>query len=242
MPTLQGKVAVITGGSSGIGLATAKRFAQEGARVYIVGRRLAELESAVATIGERAEAIQCDVTVPADLDRLFTTVKSKAGQLDVLVASSGTSEYALLGSMTEEHFDKLFDLNVRGLVFTVQRGLELMNAGSSIVVIGSIAGSVGNVGYGTYSATKAAVRSYVRTWSKELAGRNIRVNAVSPGPTDTPLFAEASDEVRRHLTSLIPMNRLGEPEEVANAALFFASSESSYVTGAELLVDGGMIA
>jgi NAD(P)-dependent dehydrogenase (short-subunit alcohol dehydrogenase family) len=239
---LEGKTAVVTGGNSGIGLAIARRLADEGAHVFVTGRRQAQLDQAVSSIGGRIEAVQCDVTRTDDLDRLFDVIREKVDRLDILVASSGIGEFATLDTTTEEHFDKLFSVNVRGLVFTVQRAAQHMADGGSIVLLGSIAGSVGNPGYGTYSATKAAVRSYARTWSKELAGRGIRVNTVSPGPIDTPMFDNVSDEVRRALTSQIPMNRMGLPEEVATTALFLASADSTFVTGAELCVDGGMTA
>ena len=237
---LEGKTAVITGGNSGIGLAIARRFAGEGAYVFITGRRQAQLDEAIALVGGRVEAVQGDVTRASDLDRLFDTVKAKAGRLDILVTSSGVSEFATLDSTTEDHFDNTFNVNVRGMVFTVQRAVRHMASGSTIVLVGSIAGSIGNPGYGTYSATKAAVRSYARTWTSELAGRGIRVNTLSPGPIDTPMFDGVSDEVRRSLTNQIPFRRLGQPEEVANAALFLASADSSFVAGAELCIDGGM--
>ena len=240
MLKLEGKTAVITGGNSGIGLAIAQRFVEEGAHVFITGRRRAQLDEAVALIGGRVEAVQGDVTRASDLDRLFDTVKAKAGRLDILVTSSGVSEFSTLESTTEEHFDKAFDVNVRGMVFTVKRAVQYMASGSTIVLVGSIAGSIGNPGYGTYSATKAAVRSYARTWTSELAGRGIRVNTLSPGPIDTPMFDAVSDEVRLSLTNRIPLNRMGLPEEVATAALFLASADSSFVAGAELCIDGGM--
>ena len=240
MLKLEGKTAVITGGNSGIGLAIAQRFVEEGAHVFITGRRRAQLDEAVALIGGRVEAVQGDVTRADDLNRLFDTVKEKAGRLDILVTSSGVSEFSTLESTTEEHFDKAFDVNVRGMVFTVKRAVQYMASGGTIVLVGSIAGSIGNPGYGTYSATKAAVRSYARTWTSELAGRGIRVNTLSPGPIDTPMFDAVSDEVRMSLTHRIPLNRMGLPEEVATAALFLASADSSFVAGAELCIDGGM--
>jgi NAD(P)-dependent dehydrogenase (short-subunit alcohol dehydrogenase family) len=239
---LEGKTALVTGGNSGIGLAIARRFAQEGARVFITGRRQAQLDEAVAAIGANVEAIQGDVTRTEDLERLFATIDARAGKLDILVTSSGTSGFAMLDDTTEEHIDAVFALNVRGMVMTVQRAVRRMTEGGAIVLVGSIAGSVGNPGFGTYSATKAAVRSYARTWTIELAARGIRVNTLSPGPTDTPMFDQASDEVRTALTNRIPFKRLGRPEEVADAALFLASDESRYVGGAELVIDGGMIA
>jgi NAD(P)-dependent dehydrogenase (short-subunit alcohol dehydrogenase family) len=241
MLKLEGKVALITGGNSGIGLATAQRFAEQGAHVFITGRRQAQLDEAIASIKGRVDALRGDVTCAEDLDRLFESIKAKAGRLDILVTSSGVAAYATLDATTPEHFDQTFDVNVRGMVFTVQRAVQLMSEGASIVLVGSIAGSIGNPGYGTYSATKAAVRSYSRTWAKELAGRGIRVNTVSPGPIDTPMMDGASEEVKQGLTSMIAMNRLGAPDEVANAVLYLASADSSYVTGAELVVDGGFM-
>lgn len=239
---LEGKTALITGGNSGIGLAIAHRFASEGAHVFITGRRQAQLDAAAASIGNRATAIQGDVTSTDDLDRLFDTIDAAGKALDILVTSSGISEYAPLEDTTPEHLDAAFDLNVRGMVFTVQRAVRRMKDGGTIVLVGSIAGQIGNPGYGTYSATKAAVRSYARTWTHELAPRGIRVNTISPGPIDTPMFDKASDEIREALSSRIPFKRLGRPEEVANAVLFLASGESRYVAGADLVIDGGMIA
>ena len=240
MSKLNGKIAVITGGSSGIGLATAKRFAAEGATVLITGRRQAELDRAVTEIGGKVEAVQGDVTVAVDLDRLSRAVASKSGRLDILVVNSGQAEYAMLEDNSEEHVDKIFGLNVRGLVSTVRTLVSLMGEGSSIVLIGSIADVMGNPGYGTYSASKAAVRSYARTWTAELSGRGIRVNTLSPGPIDTPMMAAASEDIRQKIESRIPMRRMGRPEEVAAAALFLASDESSYIAGAELCIDGGL--
>ena len=239
---LEGKTALITGGNSGIGLAIAHRFASEGAHVFITGRRQEQLDAAVASIGNRATAIQGDVTSSDDLDRLFYTIDAAGKGLDIVVTSSGISEYAPLEETTPEHLDAAFDLNVRGMVFTVQRAVRRMKDGGTIVLVGSIAGQIGNPGYGTYSATKAAVRSYARTWTHELAPRGIRVNTVSPGPIDTPMFDKASDEIREALSSRIPFRRLGRPEEVADAALFLANGESRYVAGADLVIDGGMIA
>ena len=240
MKKLSGKTALITGGNSGIGLAIAQRFAAEGARVFIAGRRQASLDEAVRLIGGEAEAIGADVTSTDDLNRLFDKIKHQVGTLDTLVTSSGVSEPATIGETSEEHFDRTFDLNVRGTVFTVQKALPLMRAGGTIVLIGSIAGTIGTPAYGTYGASKAAVRAYARTWTNELAGLGIRVNTLSPGPIDTPMFDGASDEVRQSLTSQIPLGRMGKPEEVAAAALFLASDESSFIAGAELSIDGGM--
>jgi len=241
MPKLDGKTALITGGNSGIGLAIARRFVEEGAHVFITGRRQAQLDEAVAQIGGNIEAIQGDVTDTRDLDRLFETLRTKIDKLDILVPSSGISERQMLDETTEAHFTRIFDVNVRGMVFVVQRAVRQMSDGGSIVLIGSIAGSIGNPGYGTYSATKAAVRSYSRTWSKELMSRGIRINTLSPGLIETPMFDTVSAEVRKELSALIPMDRMGHADEVANAALFLASSESSYVAGTELFIDGGLI-
>lgn len=242
MMKLSGKVALVTGGNSGIGLAVARRFAEEGARVFITGRREAQLAEAVALIGGQAEAIQGDITRTDDLARLFDTLGTRAGRLDILVNSSGVSEPASLEETTEEHIDRAFNLNVRAMVLTVQHAVRLMGEGGSIVLLGSVAGAIANPGYGSYSASKAAVRSYARTWNSELAPRGIRVNTLSPGPTNTPMFDRASDEMRQTLTARIPAKRLGHPEEVAAAALFLASDESSYISGTELVIDGGMIA
>lgn len=242
MLKLEGKTALITGGNSGIGLAIAQRFATEGARVVITGRRQAQLDRAVALIGHGAVAVQGDVTDAADLARLFAAIGADGGTLDILVTSSGVSEPMNVAETTGAHIDKAFDLNVRGMVLTVQGALPLMKQGGAIVLVGSIAGFIGNPGYGTYSATKAAVRSYARTWTHELAPRGVRVNVVSPGPTDTPMFDGVTDEMRAAFTDRIPLKRLGRPEEVAAAALFLASDESRYVAGADLVVDGGMTA
>lgn len=237
---LDGKIAVVTGGSSGIGLAIARRFIDEGAYVFLTGRRQAELDKVVADIREHVEAVQGDVTLAADLDRLYRTVRASKGRLDILVMSSGFSEAATLDDITDEHFDKTFGLNARATLFTMQKALPLMTSGSTVVLIGSIAGQIGTPGYGAYGASKAATRSFARTWTNELAGRGIRVNTLSPGPIDTPMLAGATEEVRTRLKSMIPLGRLGRSEEVAAAALFLASDESSFIAGAELCVDGGM--
>lgn len=242
MLKLEGKIALVTGGNSGIGLAVARRFAQEGAHVFITGRREAQLAEAVSLIGGRVEAISGDLTSTDDLAGLFETIHARAGRLDIVVYSSGVSEPASLEQTTEEHVDRAFGLNVRAMVFTVQHAIRHMREGGAIVLIGSIAGNIANPGYGTYSASKAAVRSYARTWNTELAPRGIRVNVLSPGPTDTPMFDQASDEVRQSLSARIPARRLGHPDEVAAAALFLASDESAYVGGTELVIDGGMSA
>ncbi|AXW92747.1 SDR family NAD(P)-dependent oxidoreductase [Cronobacter sakazakii] len=241
MLKLEGKTVLVTGGNSGIGLAIARRFVQEGAHVFITARREAQLADAVADIGGQIDAIPGDLTTTDDITRLFDTIQTKAGRLDILVYSSGVSEPASLEETTEEHLDHAFGLNVRAMVLTTQRAVRHMNDGGAIVLLGSIAGSMANAGYGTYSATKAAVRSYARTWNAELAPRGIRVNTLSPGPTDTPMFDKVSDEFRHMMNARIPAGRLGHPDEVA-AALFLASDESTYISGAELVIDGGMTA
>jgi NAD(P)-dependent dehydrogenase (short-subunit alcohol dehydrogenase family) len=246
MARLAGKVAVITGGSSGIGLATAQRFVDEGAHVFIVGRRQSELDKAKALIGDGVSTLAGDVTVSADLDRLFATVLEQKGALDVLVVSSGRVELEELGKITEENFDATFDLNARATLFTVQKSLPLMRTGGSVILIGSVADSLGLPGNSAYSATKAALRSYVRTWTRELTDRGIRFNTLSPGPVETPMIdgaadsVEAADALRAQSVAAIPLNRMGRPEEIAAAALFLASDDSSFVAGAELSVDGGM--
>ena len=245
MSKLEGKIALVTGGNSGLGLATARRFVDEGAFVYITGRRQAELDSAVASLGANAEGIQGDVRDNADLDRLFDKIRQDKGRIDVLVANSGIVLPQTLDHATEENVDRTFDVNVRGLYFTVERALPLLTEGSSVIILSSIAANKGVPGYGTYSASKAAVRSFVRTWTAELLGRGIRVNAISPGPFDTPIMdgqadtPDGADAVRAKWASAVPMQRLGRPEELAAAALFLASSESSYIAGIDLIVDGG---
>ncbi|TCV98337.1 SDR family NAD(P)-dependent oxidoreductase [Biostraticola tofi] len=237
---LKGKIAVITGGGSGIGLAVVERFVAEGAYVFIMGRRQAVLDQAVAALGDNVEAIAGDVTASEDLDRLYARVKAQKGIIDILVTASGIAECASLAETGPEHIDQIFATNSRATLFSVQKALPLMSAGGSVVLIGSIAGFIGTPGYGTYGATKAAVRSYARTWSNELAGRSIRVNTLSPGPIDTSMFDNVSDELRQSAIDMIPLRRLGRATEVAAAALFLASDESSYITGAELCIDGGM--
>jgi NAD(P)-dependent dehydrogenase (short-subunit alcohol dehydrogenase family) len=238
MSKLQGKVAVVTGGTTGIGFATAKRFVDEGAYVFITGRRQKEIDEAVKVIGRNIAGVQGDVSRLEDLDRLYETVKPK-GKIDVLVANAGTGEFAPLTTLTEAHFDKLFDLNVKGTLFTVQKALPLMNDGASIILIGSVASVKGTASFGTYGATKAAVRNLVRTWTVELKDRRIRSNVLSPGPIKTPLVDIQSPDVIARIVATIPMGRMGEPDEVAKAAVFLASDDSSFVTGIELFVDGG---
>jgi len=238
MGKLDGKVAVVTGGTTGIGFATAKLFVAEGAYVFITGRRRQELDEAVHAIGTNVRGVQGDVANLADLDRLYETVAEK-GRIDILFANAGVGEFAALPSVTEEHFDKLFNTNVKGAVFTVQKALPLLNDGASIILTGSAAGVKGTPGFGVYGATKAAIRRLVRSWTLELKDRQIRSNVLSPGPIATPLAAAAPPEDIAGIVSTVPMGRMGEPEEVARAALFLASDESSYVTGIELFVDGG---
>jgi NAD(P)-dependent dehydrogenase (short-subunit alcohol dehydrogenase family) len=246
MARLDGKIAVITGGSSGIGLATAQRFTKEGAYVFITGRRQSELDKAKALIGRRVTTVAGDASKLVDLDKLFATVLEEKGGLDILVANSGRVEPEELGKITEHNFDATFDLNARGTLFTVQKALPLMRVGGSVIVVGSIAGYAGVPGYSTYSATKAALRSYTRTWTREFADRGIRFNTLSPGPIDTPIMdgqadsPEGADAIRAAFAAEIPLNRIGRPEEIAAAALFLASDDSSFVAGAELSVDGGM--
>jgi len=243
---LAGKIAVITGGSSGIGLAAAKRFVSEGAYVFITGRRQDMLDDAVKDIGSNVTAVQGDVSNFADLDRLFETVKQQKGRLDILFANVGWGEFVPLGSITEEHFDKTFGMNVKGLVFTVQKALPLLQDGSSIILNASITSSTGTDAFSVYSASKAAVRSFARCWALDLKSRKIRVNVVSPGPTDTPGLRnlaptkEQLAKFKANIAASIPLGRIGSPDEVASAVLFLASDDSSFITGIELFVDGGM--
>jgi len=242
---LEGKVAVITGGNSGIGLATAKRFVAEGAYIFITGRRQAELDAAVKKIGENVAGVQGDVAKLADLERLYATVKAKKGRIDILFANAGTGELAPLGAITEEHFDKTFNTNVKGLLFTVQKALPLLPDAASIILNASIVASTGNPAFSVYSATKAAVRSFARTWILDLKERKIRVNAISPGPINTPGLdglgqtAGVGDQLKESLLASVPMGRIGTPDEIAKAVVFLASDDSSFVTGTELFVDGG---
>ena len=243
---LDGKIAVITGGNSGIGLATAKRFVSEGANVFIFGRRQNEIDAGVSEIGKNVIGIQGDVSNLADLDRLYDVVKDQKGHLDILFANAGIAQFAPLGEISEEHFDKIFRINVKGLLFTVQKSLPILEDGGSIILNASIGSSKGVGGSSVYSATKAAVRSFARTWTVDLRDRNIRVNAISPGPIDTPIFSsitqneEQSELFKKNIVNAVPMKRMGSPDEVAKAVSFLASDESSYVTGIELFVDGGL--
>ncbi|MFD1560965.1 SDR family NAD(P)-dependent oxidoreductase [Paraburkholderia silviterrae] len=246
MGKLDRKTAVVTGGTSGIGLATAKRFAEEGAHVYIVGRRETELERAAAEIGHNVVPFRGDVTNLEDLDRLFARVRAERTQLDVLFANAGFIEQRTIDEMSPEHYDATFNVNMRGLIFTVQKALPLMREGASIVLTSSVSGVKGLQAHGAYSAAKAAVRSLARTWTTELKGRGIRVNAVSPGAIDTPIIESQvstpaqADALRAKFAEATPLGRIGRPEEVAAAVLFLASDESSYVAGIDLFVDGGL--
>jgi NAD(P)-dependent dehydrogenase (short-subunit alcohol dehydrogenase family) len=242
MGKLEGKVAVITGGSSGLALESAKRFVEEGAYVFIVGRRQEQLDEAVKLIGRNVTGVRGDVSDLDDLDRLFDTVKREKGKIDILVASAGKGEAAKLGEITEEHFDAGFGLIVRGTLFTAQKALPLINDGGSIIMTGSVASVKGFPGFGVYAASKAALRSFARTWLNELKSRNIRVNVLSPGQVDTPDSQRLDKETREMFESLIPRGKMGRPEEIAAVALFLASDESSYVNGVELAVDGGFSA
>ena len=241
---LEGKIAVITGGNSGIGLATAKQFVDEGAYVFITGRRQSELDAAVKDIGKNITGVQGDVSNLADLDRLYATVQQK-GRIDVLFANAGIAELATLDAISEEHFDKIFGVNVKGLLFTVQKALPQFHDGGSIILTSSLAGSKGLEAFSVYDATKAAIRSFARSWTVDLKQRKIRVNAISPGAIDTPIIGkmgtkDQAEQFMENLVSATPLGRIGRPAEVAKAALFLASDDSSYITGIELFVDGGI--
>lgn len=242
---LEGKIAVVTGGSTGIGFGIAKRFLAEGASVVITGRRQAELDAAVAELGSKASAVRADVSVLADLDALYEEVGKRHGRIDVLVANAGGGSLMKLGEITEEHYDRTFAINVKGVLFSVQKALPLMETGGSIIVTGSTTSIMGTEAFSVYSATKAAVRNFVRSWVLDLKGRNIRVNVLSPGPIVTPALlgiAEKGQEqaLLDHFASLIPLGRVGDPDETGKVAVFLASDASSFVNGAELFVDGGL--
>jgi len=245
MGKLEGKIALVTGGNSGIGLATAKQFVNERAYVFITGRPEPELAAAVKEIGRNVTGVQGDVSNLDDLDRLFAQIKREKGKLDIVFANAGVAEYALFGTITEEHYDSIFGINVKGLLFTVQNALPLLPDGASIILNASIVASKGLSMNSVYSATKAAVRSFARTWTTDLKDRRIRVNAVSPGPIETPglndLVAStgAGEERLKMISNNVPLGRLGKPDEIAKAVVFLASDDSSYVTGTELFVDGG---
>jgi NAD(P)-dependent dehydrogenase (short-subunit alcohol dehydrogenase family) len=245
MGKLDGKIALVTGGNSGIGLAAAKRFVSEGAYVFITGRREKELAAAVKEIGRNVTGVQGDVSSLADLDRLFAQIKQEKGRLDIVFANAGVARFAPFGTITEELFDSTFDINVKGLLFTVQKALPLLKDGASVILNASIVGSKGLPANSVYSATKAAIRSFARTWTTDLKARKIRVNVVSPGAIDTPglsdlmASSETGAERLKMISSAVPMGRLGTADEVAKAVVFLASDDASYVTGAELFVDGG---
>jgi NAD(P)-dependent dehydrogenase (short-subunit alcohol dehydrogenase family) len=244
---LHNKTALITGGNSGIGLATAKRFVAEGAYVFITGRRKPELEKAVSEIGKNVTAFQGDVSNLDDLNRLYQQISNTKGKIDILFANAGIVEPVTTPYVTPEHYDKTFDINARGAYFTVQKAIPFLNDNASIILNGSGAWQKGIPIYSTYSATKAALRSFVRTWTAEFGARGIRANVISPGPIETPIIdgqfdtKEAADELREKFKTMIPLGRIGDAEEVASAALFLASSESSYISGIDLPVDGGLV-
>lgn len=246
MGKLNGKVAVITGGNSGIGLATAVLFVEEGAYVYIVGRRKAELDKAKKLIGKNVTTISADVSKLEDIDLIYSTIKSENKRVDIIVASAGVVDPKPLAETTPENFDKHFNLNARGTFFTVQKSLPLLNDNASIILVGSAMHVMGIPNHAPYAATKAALRSYARTWAAELKGRGIRVNTLSPGVTETPMIdgqgatKEDADNVRKMYLAMIPQGRLADPKEIAAGALFLASSEGSYMNGADLMVDGGV--
>jgi NAD(P)-dependent dehydrogenase (short-subunit alcohol dehydrogenase family) len=244
---LNGKIAVITGGSSGIGLATAKLFVQEGAYVFITGRRQAELNKAKAEIGKDVTAVQGDVANLSDLDKLYATVKSEKGALDIVVANAGIVEMVTTKDVTPEHYDKTFNVNARGSFFTVQKALPLLRDGGSIVLVASGVHQKGLPFYVTYAATKAAMRSFVRSWAADFKDRGIRVNTLSPGPIDTPIIEgqfggskEQADAMKKQFAQMVPLGRIGRAEEMASAILFLASDDSSYSTGIDLPADGGL--
>ena len=245
MPRLDGKVSLVTGGTSGIGLAAASALAKEGAHVYVTGRRERELATAVREIGRSATGVRGDVSNAQDIDRLFAQIRDEKGRLDVLFANAGVARYAALGNITEELYDSIFNVNVKGVLFTVQKALPLMPDGGSIILNASVVGSKGLSSNSVYSATKASIRSFARTWTTDLKHRAIRVNAISPGTIDTPglsdllASAEAGERRRKMVASAIPLGRFGRPDEVAKTVVFLASDESSYITGSEIFVDGG---
>jgi len=240
MNRLENKVALILGGAKGIGLAISQRFASEGATTWFTSRRNEELEAASHTLEGNVRPLRADVSQISDLTRIVELIEAESGQIDVLVINAGMAEYSPLDEVTPAHFDATFSLNVRSPLFALQAALPLMKAGASVVLIGSIADVIGTKGYGVYGASKAALRSFARTWTAELSARGIRINVVAPGPVDTEMMQAASEELRSEIISAIPLSRMARPEEVANAALFLASDESSYIAGAEICVDGGL--
>ncbi len=241
--SLEGKIAVVTGGSTGIGLGIAKRFVSEGAAVVITGRRQAELDAAVAELGSRASAVRADVSVLSELEALYEAVGKRHGRIDVLVANAGGGSLMKLGEITEEHYDRTFAINVKGVLFTVQKALPLMKDGGSIIVTGSTTSIMGTEAFSVYSATKAAIRNFVRSWIIDLKGQNIRVNVLSPGPIRTPALLEIADKAEGlldYFAGQVPLGRIGDPDETGKVAVFLASDASSFVNGAELFVDGGL--
>jgi len=241
---LEGKVALVTGGTTGIGLASAQEFAAQGAKVFITGRRQAELDAAIAAIGDNAVGVRGDASKLDDLDRVYQEISAKAGHLDIVFANAGGGDMLPLGSITEEHFDRIFSVNVKGVLFTVQKALPLLRDGGSVILTSSTTSIKGTANFSVYSASKAAVRNFARSCLLDLKARNIRVNAISPGPIRTPglgglVPAEHQEGLFAHLSTLVPMGRLGEPSEIAKAAAFLASDDSSFVNGIELFVDGG---
>ncbi len=244
MTRLEGKIAVVTGGSTGIGLAAARRLARDGARVFITGRRQDELDAAVAEIGPSATGVRGDVSKLADLDALYAVVQRTAGRIDILFANAGIAESAPLGEITEDHFDRQFGINVRGTLFTVQKALPLLSDGASIILTSSVVGSKGFAGRSVYSATKAALRSFARTWTSDLKSRRIRVNVISPGSTDTPGLRGLNRTDSAGLAAMyrdrVPLGRVGQPDDIAKAVAFLASDDAGYIAGSELFVDGGL--
>ncbi|MEI2264470.1 SDR family oxidoreductase [Erwinia sp. CGal63] len=245
MSILHNKIALITGGTSGIGLAAAQELAAQGARVFITGRRQAELDAAVATVGAAATGIRADASVLTDLDAVYAAIAEKAGRLDILFANAGGGDMLPLGAITEEHFDRIFGTNVRGVLFTVQKALPLLSDGASVILTASTTSIQGTAGFSVYSASKAAVRNFARSWSLDLKERGIRVNVVSPGPVKTPGLGELVSEEERqglfdYLAAQVPLGRLGEPEEIGKAVAFLASDAASFINATELFVDGGM--
>jgi len=244
MNRLENKIALITGGTSGIGLATAILFSQEGARVFITGRRQSAIDAAVKSAGPNVTGIRNDVANLSELDQLYAQIKKEAGHLDIVFANAGGGEFAPLGNITEEHYETTFASNVKGVLFTIQKALPLLKDGSSIILTSSTTGSTGNANFSVYGASKAAVRNFARSWILDLKARHIRVNVLSPGATETPgltglVPAEQARALLENLASAIPLGRVGEPREIAQAALFLASDESSFINGIELFADGG---
>jgi NAD(P)-dependent dehydrogenase (short-subunit alcohol dehydrogenase family) len=243
---LEGKVALVTGGSSGIGLATAQEFVKQGAYVYITGRRQSELDKAAKAIGTNVKAVRADASNLVDLDRLYTQIKQEKGRLDIVFANAGQAKFVPINDVTEELYDQIFDINVKGVLFTIQKALPLIPDGGSIILNASVVSTKGFAAASVYSATKAAVRSFARSWTTDLKDRGIRVNAISPGPIETPIFDgygesdQDRNDLKKQFTSLVPLGRMGQPDEIAKAAAFLASNDASYVAGVELFVDGGL--